>query len=133
MATTPETPVPATRNEPATTPEDAVPVVPIRSVALYPGLVAPITLGREVSIAAAQEAVRSGHKIALLAQRDPAADKPTTAELYSVGVLATVLRYVTSPEGAHHLVCQGESRFRVAEMLRETPDFAGRVEQLPES
>src|SRR5579862_3945558 len=132
MATTPETPVPDTRNEPATTPEDAVPVVPIRSVALYPGLVAPITLGREVSIAAAQEAVRSGHKIALLAQRDPAADKPTTAQLYSVGVLATVLRYVTSPEGAHHLVCQGESRFRVAEMLRETPYFAARVEPLPE-
>jgi ATP-dependent Lon protease len=132
MATTPETPVPDPRNEPATPPADAVPVVPIRSVALYPGLVAPITLGREVSIAAAQEAVRTGHKIALLAQRDPAADKPSTAELYSVGVLATVLRYVTSPEGAHHLVCQGETRFRVAEMLRETPYFAARIEPLPE-
>jgi ATP-dependent Lon protease len=134
MATTSETPAPVTRMEVAPAPGEAtpVPVVPIRSVALYPGLVAPITLGREVSIAAAQEAVRTGHKIALLAQRDPAADKPTAAELYPVGVLATVLRYVTSPEGAHHLVCQGESRFRLLEMLRETPYFVARVEPIPE-
>ena len=125
-----ETPGPSI--EPAQLPGDAVPVVPIRTVALYPGLVAPITLGREASIAAAQEAVRTGHRIALLAQRDPSADKPTAAELYSVGVLATVIRYVTSPEGAHHLVCQGESRFRVLEMLRETPYFAARIEPLSE-
>jgi len=113
-------------------PAGAVPIVPIRSVALFPGAVAPIALGREQSIAAAQEAVRSGHKIALLAQRDPAADRPAAADLYTIGVLATVLRYVTTPEGAHHLVCQGESRFRVVEMLRETPYFAARVEQLTE-
>ena len=50
----------------------------------------------------------------------------------TIGVLATVLRYVTTPEGAHHLVCQGESRFRVVEMVRETPYFAARVEQLAE-
>jgi ATP-dependent Lon protease len=129
---TPESPAQGARVELAPVPGDAVPVVPIRSVALYPGLVAPITLGREASIAAAQEAVRGGHKVALLAQRDPSADKPTVAELYGVGVLATVLRYVTTPEGAHHLVCQGESRFRVLEMLRETPYFAARIEPIPE-
>jgi len=113
-------------------PADALPVVPIRSVALFPGTVAPITLGREASIAAAQEAVRAGHKIALLAQRDPATQQPGLADLYPIGVLATVLRYVTSPEGVHHLVCQGESRFRVVEMLRDKPFFAARLEQIPE-
>jgi ATP-dependent Lon protease len=113
-------------------PADAVPIVPIRSVALFPGVVMPITLGRELSIAAAQEAVRVGHKIALLAQRDPSVEKPGAADLYEIGVLATVIRYVTTPEGAHHLVCQGESRFRVVEMLRETPFLAARVEQIAE-
>jgi ATP-dependent Lon protease len=113
-------------------PADAIPIVPVRSVALYPGAVAPIAVGREQSIAAAQEAARAGHKIALLAQRDPGNDKPDAAALYQVGVLATLLRYVTSAEGTHHLVCQGESRFRVVEMLRETPFFAARIEQLPE-
>ena len=113
-------------------PADAVPIVPIRSVALFPGAVAPIALAREASIAAAQEAVRAGHKIALLAQRDPATEQPAATDLYTIGVLATVLRYVTTPEGAHHLICQGESRFRVVAMLRETPYFAARVEPIPE-
>jgi len=113
-------------------PADAIPIVPIRAVALFPGAVMPITLGREQSIAAAQEAVRTGHKIALLAQRDPTTEKPTAADLYQVGVLATVIRYVTTPEGAHHLVCQGDARFRVTEMLSETPFFAARIEQLTE-
>ena len=113
-------------------PADALPIVPIRQVALFPGTVMPITLGRELSIAAAQEAVRSGHKIALLAQRDPATEKPRAADLYDIGVLATVIRYVTTAEGAHQLVCQGEDRFRVVEMVRETPFLAARIEQIPE-
>ena len=113
-------------------PADAIPIVPIRNVALFPGVVMPITLGRELSIAAAQEAVRAGHKIALLAQRDASVEKPGAAELYQLGVLATVIRYVTTPEGAHHLVCQGESRFRVVEIVRETPFLAARIEQIPE-
>jgi ATP-dependent Lon protease len=113
-------------------PADAVPIVPIRQVALFPGTVMPISLGRELSIAAAQEAVRAGHKIALLAQRDPATEKPQAADLYEIGVLATVIRYVTTPEGAHQLVCQGEDRFRVVEMVRETPFLAARIEQIPE-
>jgi ATP-dependent Lon protease len=113
-------------------PADAVPIVPIRQVALFPGTVMPITLGRELSIAAAQAAVRAGHKIALLAQRDPGTQTPTAADLYDIGVLATVIRYVTTPEGPHQLVCQGEDRFRVVQMLRETPFLAARIEQIPE-
>jgi ATP-dependent Lon protease len=113
-------------------PADAVPIVPIRQVALFPGTVMPISLGRELSIAAAQAAVRAGHKIALLAQRDPATQKPGATDLYTIGVLATVIRYVTTPEGQHQLVCQGEDRFRVVEMVRETPFLAARIEQIPE-
>jgi len=113
-------------------PADAVAIVPIRNVALFPGVVMPITLGRELSISAAQEAVRTGHKVALLAQRDASIEKPGPADLYQIGVLATVIRYVTTPEGAHHLVCQGENRFRVVEMVRETPFLAARIEQIAE-
>ena len=123
---------PKTRIELPPLPADAIPIVPIRNVALFPGVVMPITLGRELSIAAAQEAVRAGHKIALLAQRDASVEKPGAADLYGIGVLATVIRYVTTPEGVHHLVCQGESRFRMVEMLRETPFLAARIEQISE-
>ncbi|HUA89305.1 MAG TPA: endopeptidase La [Steroidobacteraceae bacterium] len=118
--------------EPAPLPADAVPIVPIRQVALFPGTVMPISLGRELSIAAAQEAVRAGHKIALLAQRDPAVEHPAPADLYTMGVLATVIRYVTTPDGAHQLVCQGESRFRLLEVVRQRPFLAARIEPIPE-
>ena len=114
-------------------PKDAIPIVPIRQVALFPGTVMPISLGREQSVAAAQEAVRSGHKVALLAQRDPATQQPRAADLYEIGVLATVIRYVTTPDGAHQLVCQGEDRFRVLEIIRETPYLAARIEKIPEA
>ncbi len=113
-------------------PADAVPVVALRNVVLFPGIVLPITLGREESIAAAQEAVRSGRKVGLLLQRDPALEKPEPTDLHEVGVLATVVRYVTAPDGAHHLVCQGESRFRLLQVVRETPFLAARIEILPE-
>ncbi len=113
-------------------PADAVPIVPIRHLSLFPGTVMPVSLGRELSIAAAQEAVRHGKKIALLAQRDPSTQEPQAADLFEVGVLATVIRYVTTAEGSHQLVCQGDTRFRVLEMVRERPFLAARIEALPE-
>ena len=120
------------RNELPPLPADAVPIVAMRNVVLFPGVVLPVTLGREESIAAAQEAVRTGRKVGLLLQHDPSVEKPKPAELYQVGVLATVVRYVTAPDGAHHLVCQGESRFRLLQVVREAPYLAARVETIAE-
>jgi ATP-dependent Lon protease len=113
-------------------PADVVPIVAMRNVVLFPGIVLPVTLGRQESIAAAQEAVRTGRKVGLVLQRDPALEKPAASDLYGVGVLATVVRYITGNDGAHHLVCQGESRFRLAQMVREQPFLAGRVESIAE-
>ena len=114
-------------------PADAVPIVATRNLVLFPGIVLPIALGREESIAAAQEAVRTGRKIGLLLQRDPTVDKPSATDLYEVGVLATVVRYVTSPDGGHHLVAQGENRFRMLQVVRETPFLAARIESLTDT
>jgi ATP-dependent Lon protease len=131
MADTDETPS-TPRIELPPLPADAVPIVALRNVVLFPGIVLPVTLGREESIAAAQEAVRTGRKVGLLLQRDGAVEKPSPTDLYEVGVLATVVRYVTAADGAHHLVCQGESRFRLLQVVRETPFLAARVESLAE-
>src|SRR5882762_8232088 len=114
-------------------PADAVPIVALRNIVLFPGIVLPVMLGREESIAAAQEAVRSGRKVGLLLQRDPSVEKPSARDLHEIGVLATVVRYVTGPDGTHHLVCQGESRFRLVEVVRETPYLAARIETIAES
>src|ERR1700730_3886436 len=121
------------QNESSLQPGDVIPIVAMRNVALLPGIVVPITLGREESLAAAQEAVRSGKKIGLLLQHDPAVERPTSHDLNQVGVLATVVRYVTAPDGTHHLVAQGEGRFRVTEFVHEKPYFAGRIEILSET
>ncbi len=127
-----ENPASTSRIEPPPLPPDAVPIVAMRNVVLFPGIVLPVTLGREESIAAAQEAVRTGGKVGLLLQRDPTLDKPTPSDLYEIGVLATVVRYITGPDGAHHLVCQGEGRFRVLEIVRQKPFLAARVETVAE-
>jgi ATP-dependent Lon protease len=129
IATKPEKP----RIELPPLPADAVPIVATRNLVLFPGIVMPVALGRDESIAAAQEAVRTGRKIGLLLQRDPATDKPSATDLYEVGVLATVVRYVTSPDGSHHLVAQGENRFRMLQVVRDTPFLAARIESLTDT
>jgi ATP-dependent Lon protease len=131
MADTDQSPA-TSRLELPPLPDDAVPIVALRNTVLFPGIVLPITLGREESVAAAQEAVRTGRKIGLLLQRDPALEKPEPTDLYQLGVLATVVRYVTAPDGAHYLVCQGENRFRMLQVVREAPFLAARVETLEE-
>jgi ATP-dependent Lon protease len=114
-------------------PADAVPIVATRNLVLFPGIVLPVALGREESITAAQEAVRTGRKIGLLLQRDPGVEKPSATDLYEVGVLASVVRYVTGPDGSHHMVCQGESRFRMLQIVRDTPFLAARIEALADT
>ncbi len=118
--------------EPQTT-TDAVPIIAMRNVVLLPGIVVPVSLGREESIAAAQEAIRSGRKIGLLLQHDPAVEKPTAHDLHQIGVLASVVRYVTAPDGTHHLVANGESRFRALQFTQEKPYLAARIEVLRET
>ena len=113
-------------------PEDGLIIVPVRGMVMFPGIVLPVAIGRPRSIAAVQEAVRRELPIGLLLQRDPEADEPTPEQLYSVGVVATILRYVTAPDGSHHVVCQGEQRFRVKEFVEGYPFYVARVERLTE-
>src|SRR6202022_1508370 len=76
-------------------PEDATIILPMRNMLLFPGLVLPLTIGRPSSIAAAQEAVRSGRKVGLLLQNDPDIEQPGPEHLRRVGTIAEILRYVT--------------------------------------
>jgi ATP-dependent Lon protease len=113
-------------------PKDALIILPVRSTVLFPGVVLPLSVGRKRSVAAAQEAARSERPIGVLQQRDPTVDLPGEDDLYRVGTAATILRYVTAPDGSHHLICQGQERFRILEFLPGYPFFAARVERIPE-
>jgi len=109
-------------------PEDALIIIPMRNTVLFPGVISPITVGRPGSVAAAQEAVRSERRLGFLLQRDPKNDQVRPDELYWVGTSGQVVRYITGPEGTHHLVVQGYERFRVLEFLEGWPYLVARVQ-----
>src|SRR5271168_3031307 len=113
-------------------PPDALIIVPVRNTVLFPGLVLPITLGRPKSIAAAQQAVRDQRQVGILLQRDADAADPRPIDMHRMGTLANIVRYVTGPDGSHHLICQGEQRFQIVEYLTGWPFLVARVLQVPE-
>jgi ATP-dependent Lon protease len=111
-------------------PDDALIVIPMRNTVLFPGVISPITVGRASSVAAAQEAVRAEKKIGFLLQRSPQTNDVKSADLHWVGTAGQVVRYITGAEGTHHLVVQGQTRFRVLEFLEGWPYLVARVEML---
>ena len=113
-------------------PQDAVIILPVRNVVLFPGVVLPLSLGRGRSIAAAQEAARSNRPIGVILQRDPQVENPAGDDLYPVGTVASIVRYVTAPDRSHHVICQGENRFRVIEFLEGYPFLVARIERIGE-
>jgi ATP-dependent Lon protease len=113
-------------------PEDTLILIPTRNLVLFPGTVLPITLGRQRTIAAAQAAIKLNRPLGLLLQRDPSTDDPIPVDLHRMGTEATLLRYVTSPDGTHHAICQGERRFRILDFVDGYPFLAARVERVSE-
>ena len=114
-------------------PADAVIIVPVRDLVLFPGMVAPITVGRPRSIAAAQQAMREQRQIGILMQRDAKVADPEPIDMHRMGTIANVVRFITTPDGTHHLVCQGDQRFQIAEFLGGWPFLVARVLRIPES
>ena len=96
-------------------PADALIIVPVRNTVLFPGLVLPITLNRPKSAAAAQQAVRDQRQVGILLQRDSSVDDPAAIDMHRMGTIANILRFITAPDGTHHLVCQGEQRYQTVE------------------
>ncbi|MBY0559643.1 endopeptidase La [Hyphomicrobium sp.] len=113
-------------------PSDALIVLPVRKVVLFPGLILPISIGRDKSIAAVQQAVREERQIGLFLQRDADNNDPGPDDLYRIGTLANIVRYLATPDGNHHLVVQGVQRIRIEDFLPATPFLVARVVHIPE-
>jgi ATP-dependent Lon protease len=121
------------RSDGSEIPADVLVLLPVRNTVLFPSMIAPLSFGRRRSVAAVQAAVRGERPIGVIQQRDPAVEHPGGNDLHAVGTLATVLRYVTAPDGSHHVICQGVERFRVVELLDGYPFLAARVDRLPDT
>ncbi|KDC74452.1 endopeptidase La [Bordetella bronchiseptica MBORD635] len=113
--------------DPRTLPEDARIIIPLRDAVLFPGVLSPVTVHRQSSVAAAQEAVKNERPLGFLLQRDPQKNDVGPDDLYWVGTEGPVARYITGQEGAHHLLVQGQARFRVLEFLEGWPFLVARV------
>ncbi len=111
---------------------DSLIILTLRNTVLFPLTVLPIAIRNERTIAAAQEAIKSQRKVGFVLQRDPEADDPALEGLHRVGTMASIVRYVTAPDGSHHLICQGEQRFNVRDYTGRDPFITARVELLPE-
>ncbi|MCE3283893.1 MAG: ATP-dependent Lon protease [Steroidobacteraceae bacterium] len=111
-------------------PEDMLIVLPVRNLVLFPGVILPVAIKREKTVAGAQEAVRAEGKVGFLLQKDPETEDPGFDELQRIGTAASIVRYITAPDGTHHLVCQGERRFRVLDAVSGFPYLVARVEWL---
>ncbi|MBR0706551.1 endopeptidase La [Bradyrhizobium liaoningense] len=113
-------------------PEDALIIIPVREMVLFPGAIAPIAIGRAKSIAAAQQALREQRPVGIVLQRSPEIEEPGPDDLYRVATIANIVRYITAPDGTHHIVCQGVQRARILDFLPGTPFPAARIQQIPE-
>jgi ATP-dependent Lon protease len=113
-------------------PSDALVILPVRNFVLFPNVVMPVSIGRARSVAAAQQAIREQRPIGILMQRDPTTEEPGALDMHRVGTIANVARYITAPDGGHHLICQGDQRFQIVEFLDGWPFLVARVLRIPE-
>jgi ATP-dependent Lon protease len=108
-------------------PDDAMIIIPLRNAVLFPEVMAPISIARASSVVAAQEAARTEKPVVFVLQRDPETNDVKPDDVHWIGTSAQVVRYVTAPDGAHHLIVQGQSRVRVLEFLEGWPFMVARV------
>ncbi|GAA0003693.1 ATP-dependent Lon protease [Bradyrhizobium diazoefficiens] len=113
-------------------PDDALIIIPVREMVLFPGAIAPIAIARPKSVAAAQQALREQRPVGIVLQRSPETEEPGPDDLYRVATIANIVRYITAPDGTHHIVCQGVQRARILDFLPGTPFPAARIQQIPE-
>ncbi len=111
---------------------ETLPVLALRNTVLFPGVVLPITVGRDASLRLVKDAFGADKLIGVVAQRSSEVEDPTPADLYDVGTVATILKLIKMPDGSKSIVIQGKRRFHVQEYVQTDPYFRARVEPLKE-
>lgn len=112
---------------------DILPILPIRNTVLFPGVVLPITVGRDKSIKLIQEANKETKIIGVIAQKDQTVDEPDAKDLNSIGTVAQILRLLKMPDGSTTIIIQGKQRFKVNEIIEENPYIKAKVSLVVES
>lgn len=111
---------------------DELPILPLRNTVLFPGVVLPITVGRDKSIKAVNDAYKTNKLIGVLAQKDANVEDPQVHDLCAVGTVAKIVKLIKMPDGGTTIIIQGKKRFQVHEIVSEDPYFKAKVSLLIE-
>ena len=104
-----------------------LPILPLRNTVLFPGVVVPITVGRDKSIKLIRQAYQKDKIIGVISQRDSSIEDPDPDDLFEVGTLAHIVRMLRMPDGNITAIIQGKKKFTVEEIIETEPYFKARV------
>ncbi|MFM7727282.1 MAG: LON peptidase substrate-binding domain-containing protein, partial [Flavobacteriales bacterium] len=107
-------------------------ILPLRNTVLFPGVVIPITVGRDKSINLIKDAYKGDKIIGVIAQRDVSIEDPVLEDLHKIGTVANVLKMLRMPDGNTTIIIQGKRRFEIQEQVQVDPYITCRVKAIPE-
>ncbi len=112
---------------------DSLALLPLRNTVLFPGVVIPISAGRDTSIKLINEANKGGKVVGVVAQKDESVENPGADDIHTVGVVARILRVLKMPDGNVTVIIQGKKRFEVDTVTQEEPFMRATIKEYPES
>jgi ATP-dependent Lon protease len=101
--------------------------LPLRNTVLFPGVVLPITVGRDKSIKAVNDAYKSDKLIGVVAQKDSEVEDPTISDLEDIGTVARIVKLIKMPDGGTTVIIQGKTRFKVASVTTDDPYLKAKI------
>tara|TARA_B100000953_G_scaffold66858_2_gene53569 strand:- start:2333 stop:4783 length:2451 start_codon:yes stop_codon:yes gene_type:complete len=112
---------------------ETLPILPLRNTVLFPGVVIPITAGRDASIKLINEANNGSKIIGVVSQKDEEVENPTSKDINKVGVVARILRVLKMPDGNTTVIIQGKKRFQITQVVTEEPYMNATVAEVPDN
>lgn len=109
-----------------------IPLLALKNTVLFPGVVIPITVGREKSVKAIQKAYNDNKLVGVLSQKDGKNENPSADDLYKIGTVARILKLIKMPDDTTTAILQGRGRFELLELTSEAPYLEGRIEKIAE-
>tara|TARA_R100000365_G_scaffold3603_1_gene12593 strand:+ start:309 stop:2750 length:2442 start_codon:yes stop_codon:yes gene_type:complete len=113
--------------------KEEIPILSVRNTVLFPGVVIPITVGRQRSIKLVKKAQKGDKMIGVCAQINPNNDDPAWEDIYQVGTLAKIIKMIVLPDGNTTIIIQGKKRFKIREQVTDDPYFIAKVDFLDEN
>ncbi|MBC3847826.1 endopeptidase La [Winogradskyella echinorum] len=112
---------------------ESLPILPLRNTVLFPGVVIPITAGRDASIKLINDANKGGKVVGVVSQKDESVENPTAKDIYKTGTVARILKVLKMPDGNTTVVIQGKKRFQINKVISEKPYLTATISDIPEA